>query len=115
MQTKDNKLSIVEGQLSHAKAQLDTETHKVCIYIVYCYKPIEAVGQVYFLGIFITSSLSVNFYLSQFQSISHKRPAHWYHTFYLFLCHSQKSTLRLEPIMLSDWLKFQKCSSPNCM
>jgi hypothetical protein len=34
LQIKDNKLSIVEGQLSHAKAQLDTETHKVCINIV---------------------------------------------------------------------------------
>lgn len=29
LQIKDNKLSIVEGQLSHAKAQLDTELQKV--------------------------------------------------------------------------------------
>lgn len=29
LQIKDNKLSIVEGQLSHSKAQLDTELQKV--------------------------------------------------------------------------------------
>lgn len=29
LQIKENKLSVIEGQLSHAKAQLDSESQKV--------------------------------------------------------------------------------------